>query len=207
MAKRKPKKAVKDAADRAERRSAGKADTKAPSVLDPPEDTRGRPTEYRPNYCDIAAETCARGGTIAELADRLGVARWTIYRWMAEHQAFGDAIRVAREVADERVGFSLYERAVGYTYDAVKILQNAGVPLVVPYKEHVPPDVGAQKHWLANRQPDKWRDVSRFEHTGKDGEPIEIAGSEHEVARRIAFMLGKAVGRAEGRTENASVGS
>jgi phage terminase small subunit len=45
------------------------------------------------------------------------------------------------------------------------------------------------------------------EHTGKDGEPIEVVGSEHDAARRIAFMLGKAVGRVEARTENASVGS
>lgn len=151
----------------------------------------GRPTEYHPEFCDIAAETCARGGTIAELADRLGVARWTIYRWMAEHQAFGDAIRIAREIADERVGFSLYERAVGYTYDAVKILQNAGVPLVVPYKEHVPPDVGAAKHWLANRQPDKW---------GADGDRAREDGTTRlretttlEIARRLAFLLGEAM--------------
>jgi phage terminase small subunit len=45
------------------------------------------------------------------------------------------------------------------------------------------------------------------EHTGKDGEAIEFAGSEHDAARRIAFMLGKAVGRVEARTENASIGS
>lgn len=126
---------------------------------------------------------------------------------MAEHQEFCDAIRVAREIADELVGFSLYERAVGYTYDAVKILQNNGVPLVVPYREHVPPDVAAQKHWLANRQPDKWREVSKIEHTGKNGDPIEFAGSEHDAARRIAFMLGKAVGRVEARTKDASIGS
>lgn len=151
----------------------------------------GRPSEYKQEFCDIAAETCARGGTIAELADRLGVARWTIYRWMSEHQAFGDAVRVAREVADERVGFSLYERAVGYTYDAVKILQNAGVPLVVPYKEHVPPDVAAAKHWLANRQPDKW---------GADGDRARDDGTSRlretttlEIARRLAFLLGEAM--------------
>src|SRR5688572_13977395 len=47
--------------------------------------------------------------------------------------------------------------------------------------------------------------IDKHEVTGKDGEPIEVVGSEHEAARRIAFMLGKAVGRAEARTENASI--
>lgn len=126
-----------------------------------PKNEPGRPTEYSPSYCDVAIQACARGATMAELADMLGVSRWTVYRWRAEHQAFGDAIRVARETADERVGFSLYERAVGYSYNAVKIMQFEGSPVIVPYVEHVPPDVGAQKHWLANRQPDKWRDDQR----------------------------------------------
>lgn len=122
----------------------------------------GRPVgsgEFDPSYCDIASEMCARGATIAELAEEFGVTRMTIYRWMAKYQGFCDAIRVAREAADERVGFSMYERAVGYTYNAVKIMQHEGDVIYAKYLEHIPPDVGAQKHWLANRQPDKWRDV------------------------------------------------
>ena len=37
---------------------------------------------------------------------------------------------------------SLYERGVGYSYDAVKIFMPAGAkkPVIVPYVEHVPPD-------------------------------------------------------------------
>ena len=118
---------------------------------------KGRPGEYDPAYCDVARNACARGATIAELADILKCNRSTIYRWRAQHQEFCDAIKVGKEVADERVGFSLYERAVGYTYNAVKIMQYEGEVIREEYLEHVPPDVGAQKHWLANRQPDKWR--------------------------------------------------
>lgn len=162
--KRKRPEWVKRAAERAEKRSAGEepAEAAPPAVydpLDPPTHPGGRPTEYRMEFCAIAANACARGATIAEVAEMLGVARWTVTRWMSEHEAFGAAIRVGREVADERVGFSLYERAVGYSYNAVKIMQFEGSPVIIPYVEHVPPDVGAQKHWLANRQPDKWRDV------------------------------------------------
>ena len=119
----------------------------------------GRPTAYDPSFCEDARKAAARGATIAEIADILGVNRATIYRWRALHQEFCDAIRVGKDVADERVGFSLYERAVGYTFDSVKIMQCGGFPVKVPYQEHVPPDVGAQKHWLANRQPEKWRNA------------------------------------------------
>lgn len=125
---------------------------------------------FDPTFCDTAAEMCSRGATIAELAAEFGVNRATIYRWMAKYKGFADVIRIAREAADERVGFSLYERAVGYTYNAVKIMQHEGKVICAEYLEHVPPDVGAQKHWLANRQPDKWRETRTHELTV--GEPF-----------------------------------
>ena len=61
---------------------------------------------------------------------------------------------------------SLYERANGYSYDAVKIFMPAGSkqPVIVHYTEHCPPDVGAAFIWLKNRDPDRWRDVQNVEH-------------------------------------------
>jgi hypothetical protein len=65
-----------------------------------------------------------------------------------------------------RVERSLYERANGYNYDAVKIFMPAGSkqPVVVHYTEHCPPDVGAAFIWLKNRDPERWRDVQNVEH-------------------------------------------
>jgi hypothetical protein len=201
---RRPSKAsIKAAADRAEARAKGEevdAAPAEPSALNPPVHPGGRPTEYEPGFCDIAASACSRGATIAEIAEILKVHRSTIYRWMAEHQEFCDAIRIAQSIADERVGFSMYERAVGYTYNAVKILQDKGSPVIVPYVEHVPPDVGAGKFWLTNRQPDKWADISRKEITGKDGEPFSLGEDQAklELARWIAFKLATAPTLIEG---------
>src|SRR5271169_4022957 len=58
-----------------------------------------------------------------------------------------------------RVERSLYERAVGYNYEAVKIFMpaNRAKPVIVPYIEHVPPDVTAGVFWLKNRDPQHWR--------------------------------------------------
>jgi hypothetical protein len=49
----------------------------------------------------------------------------------------------------------LYERANGYSYDAVKIFMPAGSkqPIVVHYTEHLPPDPTSAMFWLKNRIP------------------------------------------------------
>ena len=61
---------------------------------------------------------------------------------------------------------SLYERANGYSYDAVKIFMPTGAkkPVYAPYVEHVPPDVTACIFWLKNRDPQHWRDSQQLEH-------------------------------------------
>ena len=59
----------------------------------------------------------------------------------------------------------LYERANGYSYDAVKIFcSRDGEIIEAPYAEHVPPDVNACIFWLKNRRPQDWRDVQNVEH-------------------------------------------
>jgi hypothetical protein len=50
----------------------------------------------------------------------------------------------------------LHERVRGYSYNSVKIMQNEGQVIVVPYVDHVPPNVGAIKMWLTNRRPNEW---------------------------------------------------
>lgn len=47
---------------------------------------------------------------------------------------------------------SLYHRAIGYSYGAVKIFMHDGKPV------EVPPDVAACIFWLKNRRPHLWRD-------------------------------------------------
>ena len=62
---------------------------------------------------------------------------------------------------------SLYERANGYSYDAVKIFMPSGAkkPVYAPYVEHMPPEMTAAIFWLKNRRPDLWRDAWQLEHT------------------------------------------
>lgn len=137
-----------------------------------PKHPGGRPSDYRPEYARMARVMCRNGATDAELAEAFDVDTTTIWRWQARHDEFCNALKVQKGEYDERVKRGLAQRAAGYTYDAVKIFMPAGAsePVYARYREHVPPDPGAAKIWLCNRQPEEWRDRKEF--TGKDGAPL-----------------------------------
>jgi hypothetical protein len=102
-------------------------------------------------------------------------------------------MRVAKSVSlvQPLTSRSLYERANGYNYDAVKIFMPAGAkqPVVVHYVEHMPPDVTAGIFWLKNRDPQHWRDSQQLEHVlGKyiiSDQPM----SEEQWARERADVI------------------
>src|SRR6266851_1687534 len=60
-----------------------------------------------------------------------------------------------------------------------------------PYVEHHPPNIGAAKVWLYNRQPERWRDKREVEHADSD-----------DVGRAFRFDVGhlfrsKSAGRSD----------
>lgn len=128
---------------------------------------RGRPTSYKPEYAEQAAKLCALGATDYELADFFNVDTRTIYRWKHEHQDFCQSVTCGKEMSDERVARSLYNRAVGYTFESEKVFQFQGQIVRANTVEHVPPDPSAAKLWLTNRRPDDWRDKQEHEHRGQ----------------------------------------
>lgn len=129
----------------------------------------GRPTEYREEFADQAEKLCLLGATDAEIADFFGVSDRTVYRWKHAHPEFCQAIKAGKEKADERVERSLYQRAIGYSHEAVKIFMpaNAEAPVYAPYREQFPPETAAAIFWLKNRRPNDWRDKQEHAHSGE----------------------------------------
>ena len=125
----------------------------------------GRKSTFLKAYVDIARRMAYLGATDQDLAIAFGVSIMTIIRWRAQHEAFRDAIGVGKGEANKRVERSLYQKAVGYSYDSVKIFMPAGAkePVYAPYVEHVPPSDVAAIFWLKNRDPEHWRDAWRIE--------------------------------------------
>lgn len=143
---------------------------------------RGRPTAYRPEFAKQAQELCEAGATDIELADAFEVDVSTIYRWRNSNADFCEAVKVGKDAADDRVERSLYQRAVGYTFQSEKVFQFQGQIVRAETREHVPPDVGGAMNWLKNRRGDKWRDKQEFEHTGSVGLTIPDAELERIAA-------------------------
>lgn len=139
-----------------------------------------RPTRYRPEFAEQALKLCRLGATDKELADFFGTTESTLNRWKKSHPEFCASLKAGKQVADAEVADKLFRRATGYSHDAVKIFNDEGTPLIVPYTEHYPPDTTACIFWLKNRRPDLWRDKVQQEVTGADGGPVV-----HEIVRRI----------------------
>lgn len=126
----------------------------------------GRPTDYREEYDAIAAKMCELGATDQELADAFDVDPRTIYRWKHVHPSFCQSLNVGKEIADERVERSLYQRAIGYEQQEVKIFMpaSAEVPVYAPFTAKIAADTTAAIFWLKNRRSGAWRDKTDIEH-------------------------------------------
>lgn len=126
---------------------------------------RGRPTSYVPRYAEQAYKLCLLGATDVELADIFEVSESTLNLWKHQHPEFSESIKRGKAEADANVAERLYQRAMGYSHEAVKIFmpQGADRPVYAPYTEHYPPDTQAVSLWLRNRQPKKWRDKQEIE--------------------------------------------
>lgn len=135
----------------------------------------GRPTDYRDEYAKQAEKLSALGATDQEIADFFEVDVRTIYRWKNVHDSFCQSLKVGKDIADERVERSLYQKAIGYEQDEVKIFMPGGAsePVYAPFRAKVAPDTTAAIFWLKNRQAAQWRDVKATEITGANGGPIQ----------------------------------
>lgn len=147
----------------------------------------GRPSKFQLEYVEQARKLCLLGATDQEIADFFEVEVRTIYRWKAEHDEFCQSLKAGKEVADERVERSLFQKAIGYEQEEVKIFMPAGAegPVYAPFRAKVAPDTTAAIFWLKNRRPDLWRDKQQTELTGPDGGPIkaEVTRVERTIVR------------------------
>lgn len=158
-----------------------------------PKRSCGRPSSFKLEFVAQAQKLCELGATDVELADFFEVSINTIGNWKSRYPEFLGALKAGKEAADDRVERSLYARANGYTFDAVKIFMPAGAkePVMAPYREHVPPDVTACIFWLKNRRKDEWRDKQDLEHTGKDGQPLIPEYTDEQRAAALAVLMAK----------------
>lgn len=134
----------------------------------------GRPSVYDPKkYPNQARKLSLLGWTDKKIADFFEVDISTLYKWKLDFPEFSEAIKGGKEMADGEVVESLYNKAIGYDQEDVKIFQYEGCPIVVPYVRRYQPDTTAAIFWLTNRQRDNWKRNLPDEGDG-DGAPITM---------------------------------
>jgi len=142
------------------------------------------------NAAEVAGKLCALGHTDFEVAGFFGTTTATMRRWKAERPEIAEAFKTGKEIANERVERSLYSRATGYSFDAVKIFNDKGAITKVPYVEHAAPDTVACIFWLKNRRPEAWRDRREIVASG-DGKNLNDLTND-ELDRQVVEALRRA---------------
>lgn len=63
---------------------------------------RGRPTTYKPEYCQTILKLMTNGHTIEHVATKCGgVYKQTLYEWARDYKDFGDAMQLGKQKAKE----------------------------------------------------------------------------------------------------------
>lgn len=126
---------------------------------------RGRKSIFCEEIKKQALKLAFHGFTHAQLADFFSVNLRTFQRWLNKYPLFCHALKIEKDIADQRVIKSLYKRACGYkytekTHERIFNSETNKYELVLVKTVHktMPPDTTAGIYWSKNRD-DKWRDV------------------------------------------------
>ena len=133
----------------------------------------GRPPKYKPEFCDRIIELGKMGFSQAQMAADIGIAKQTITDWAKQHSDFSDALMHARTFSQ-----AWWER------EAQSGLRDRDF------------NAGIWDKSVKSRFREDYTDRSINEIVGKDDGAIEIKDGGAD-ARKVAFMLGRAIGRQE----------
>lgn len=141
----------------------------------------GRKPKYKPELCKKAEFAAGRGFTDKDLAKMFGVDERTINRWKDDYPEFCQSLQRGKEIADDAVEKSLFQRATGYSHPDVHVSTYEGGVTITPIIKHYPPDTAAAFIWLKNRRPKAWRDRQEVKHEGLGGFMEFLAGKAAEA--------------------------
>ncbi len=122
-----------------------------------------RPTKYNENIRDRILELAEQGATDEQIGKDIGVSHHTIKTWKGKHPEFRTALKEAKDVPDELVEVTLFQRACGYTCEEVKVFHYQGEVITKTVEKHYAPDPTSMIFWLKNRRPERWRDKREVE--------------------------------------------
>lgn len=132
----------------------------------------GRPTKYRSWFPIAALDLARQGMTDKMIAEHLNITPLRLINFKKQHPTFKKAILKGRIPVDAQVESALLRTALGYEYDeiseTVKTSPRGRITRTMQKtRKQVLPNITAQKFWLLNRRPARWRDKAHHQHTGE----------------------------------------
>ena len=112
----------------------------------------GRPTLYKPEYCDMVVEHMAQGASLTSFAASIKTSRSVISLWMNEHPEFMRAAHEGKAAC-----------AAWWEENGRRLAKEGGAGA----------SATLTVFGLKNMAPDEWRERQQIEHTGKDGGPMQ----------------------------------
>ena len=164
----------------------------------------GRPTLQTPEIVEEILSKLKDGWTLREVcnADHMPAAS-TVRSWAADTKSeFSEQYVRARELGYHRMADEILDIADDGLNDWVERQRDNGESYTVVDHEHISRSklrVDTRKWLLSKALPKLYGDKLAVEATGKDGGPIKTEDvteiSETDAARRIAYMLGRAMAK------------
>lgn len=105
----------------------------------------GRPTEYRPEYCDLVIQAGRDGKSLTNFAADLEVSRQTVNNWVDQFPEFLDAVTRAKALM-----------ASWYEIAQRNVVQNGGTSA----------QSSLIQFGLKNLDPDGWKEKQEVAHSG-----------------------------------------
>jgi len=122
----------------------------------------GRPTKYKPEYCQQAIDYMADGYSVTAFAGHIQVARSTVFKWAEDNPEFSDALKTAQAMAAMWWEDTL--RNVAKTGDG---------------------NASAAIFGVKNRSNEDWKDKQGHELSGPNGEPIKTESKVEWVIQPV----------------------
>jgi len=125
----------------------------------------GRPSTYDPAYCERVIELGRMGKSIEQIACELNAGTRTIYQWRDAHEEFAHALEVAKEFEQN------WWETIAQTH-------------MIEEKDCAKLNASIWSRSMAARFPKKYRESTKTEITGADGQPL-LTGIE------VSFVVPK----------------
>ncbi|HDP5827250.1 bacteriophage terminase small subunit [Staphylococcus xylosus] len=133
-----------------------------------------------------------QGASNAELAEYIGISRQTLYTWMDKYPEIKQAVKEGQQRTVEYIENALMKKISGYKLQETKRYKTTDkdgneVTRVEVIEKEVGPDTTAIIYALKVKDPERWNEKIRMEHSGKvDSDVNHYANLDEKTLLKLA---------------------